>query len=202
VVEDTTAAVGLDPDYVKALNRRAKAYEELKQYSLALLDLTASCIIDNFKNQSSAEGVERLLKLVAEEKAKDMVAQRSTRLPSHTFVGNYLQSFRAKPRPAGLEDAADLEEDSGLWQLRKGLAALEKKTGEGYEEGRVAFDKALELGNLGQHEALAYNMRGTFRCLLGKHEEAMADLSESIKQDPALTQSYIKRASMNLELGE
>jgi import receptor subunit TOM70 len=45
-------------------------------------------------------------------------------------------------------------------------------------------------------------MRGTFRCLLGKHKEAMEDLTKSIELDPTMTQSYIKRASMNLELGQ
>jgi import receptor subunit TOM70 len=79
---------------------------------------------------------------------------------------------------------------------------LESKTGPGYEEAGDAFDKALELGDLGEHEAYAYNLRGTFQCLKGKHEQALADLTKSIELDPTMTQSYIKRASMNLELGE
>ncbi|KAG7136690.1 Mitochondrial import receptor subunit tom70 like protein [Verticillium longisporum] len=201
VVEDTTAAINLDPEYVKALNRRANAYEHLKMYGEALLDFTASCIIDSFKNQASAESVERLLKKFAEQKASEMMANRPVKLPSHTFVGNYLQSFRVKSRPAGLEDSIELSEETGAGQLQLGLKAMEKKTGDGYEEARAAFDKALELGDLGDHKALAYNMRGTFRCLLGKHDDAMADLTKSIELDPSLTQSYIKRASMNLELG-
>ncbi|CRK48823.1 hypothetical protein BN1723_016949, partial [Verticillium longisporum] len=154
-----------------------------------------------FKNQASAESVERLLKKFAEQKASEMMANRPVKLPSHTFVGNYLQSFRVKSRPAGLEDSIELSEETGAGQLQLGLKAMEKKTGDGYEEARAAFDKALELGDLGDHKALAYNMRGTFRCLLGKHDDAMADITKSIELDPSLTQSYIKRASMNLELG-
>lgn len=202
VVEDTTAAVTLDPEYIKALNRRANAYDHLGKYSEALLDFTASCIIDNFKNPSSADAVEKLLKKYAESKAKEILKDKTPKLPSPTFVGNYLQSFRPKPRPVGLEDAVELLEDTGRGQLQLGLRALEKKTGEGYEEAAAAFDKALELGDLGDLEAFAYNMRGTFRCLKGKHEEALADLSKSIELDPSMTQSYIKRASMNLELGD
>ncbi|KAK0378395.1 mitochondrial import receptor subunit tom-70 [Colletotrichum limetticola] len=201
VVEDTTAAINLDPEYVKALNRRANAYEHLKMYGEALLDFTASCIIDSFKNESSAQSVERLLKKFAEQKAQEMMASRPNKLPSHTFVGNYLQSFRVKPRPAGLEDSVALSEETGKGQLQVGLSALEKKTGDGYEEARAAFEKALELGDLGEFEALAYNLRGTFSCLLGKHDDAMVDLTKSIELDPSMTQSYIKRASMNLELG-
>lgn len=142
-----------------------------------------------------------MLKKFAETKAKEILQTKPAKLPSSTFVGNYLQSFRVKPRPVGLEDSAELSEESGKGQLQKGLKALESKTGPGYEEASEAFDKALELGNLGEHEAYAYNLRGTFRCLKGQHELALADLTKSIELDPEMTQSYIKRASMNLELG-
>ncbi|CCC10807.1 hypothetical protein SMACR_07824 [Sordaria macrospora] len=201
VVADTTAALKLDPHYVKALNRRANAYDQLSRYSDALLDFTASCIIDGFRNEQSAQAVERLLKKFAENKAKEILETKPPKLPSSTFVGNYLQSFRSKPRPEGLEDSVELSEETGLGQMQLGLKHLESKTGTGYEEASAAFKKALDLGELGAHEALAYNLRGTFHCLMGKHEEALADLSKSIELDPAMTQSYIKRASMNLELG-
>ncbi|KAM3441990.1 hypothetical protein NHJ13734_002578 [Beauveria thailandica] len=202
VIEDTTAAITMDPDYIKAINRRATAYEHKKMYSEALLDFTASCIIDNFKNDATAKAVERLLKTFAEVKAKEMMSSRSPKLPSPIFVGNYLQSFRPKPRPAGLEDSAELSLDTGLGQLQHGLQGLEKRTSEGYEEARLAFEKAIELGDLGDNEALAYNCRGTMRTLLGDHAAATEDFNKSIELDPTMTQSYIKHASISLELGE
>ncbi|VUC20265.1 unnamed protein product [Clonostachys rosea] len=202
VIEDTTAAINMDPEYVKAINRRATAYEHQKKYSEALLDFTASCIIDNFKSESTAQAVERLLKAFAEQKAKEMMASRPVKMPSPIFVGNYLQSFREKPRPEGLEDNVELSAETGKGQLQLGLQGLEKKTGDGYEEARVAFEKALELGDLGEHEALAYNMRGTVRTLLGNHAEATKDFDKSIELDPGMIQSYIKRASISLELGD
>lgn len=201
VVEDTSAAIALDSEYVKALNRRANAYEHLDKFSEALLDATASCIIDGFRNEQSVQGVERLLKKVAEAKGKAILNGKEKRLPSPTFVTNYLQSFRPRPRPEGLEDTADLSEDSGKGQLRAGLAAMEKRTGEGYDAASTAFDKALELRDLGEHEAFAYNMRGTFRYLRGENADALKDLDKSVELQPSLTQSYIKRASMHLELG-
>ena len=202
MVEDTTAAINLDPSYVKALNRRANAYEHLEQYSESLLDFTASCIIDEFKNESSAASVERLLKKVAEQKAEQIIkAKNPSKLPSPTFVSNYIQSFRVKERPAGLEDDVELPAESGIGYLQAGLRAMDRKTHEGYEEAAEAFEKALELGDLGKHEALAYNMRGTFRCLRGQQEDALADLDKSLELDPAMTQSYVKRASMHLERG-
>ncbi|KAJ8114805.1 hypothetical protein ONZ43_g4818 [Nemania bipapillata] len=202
VVEDTTAAVTLDPMYVKALNRRANAYEHLEKYSESLLDFTASCIIDEFRNESSAQSVEKLLKKVAEQKADEILKTKNpNKLPSPTFVSNYIQSFREKSRVSGLEDSVELSDDTGKGQLQIGLRAMEKKTHDGYEEAATAFEKALELGDLGEYEALAYNMRGTFRCLRGSQEQALEDLNKSIQLDPTMTQSYVKRASMHLEMG-
>lgn len=201
VIEDTTAAINLNPEYVKALNRRANAYEESEKYSEALLDYTASCIIDGFRNDTSAQAVERLLKKVAEAKASTIMKSKERKLPSPTFVSNYLQSFRPRPMPEGLEETADLDEESGKGQLRKGLLAIQKKTGEGYAEAATCFDKAIELNDLGDHEAYAYNMRGTFRYLRGENN-ALDDLNKSIELDKTLIQSYVKRASMHLESGE
>lgn len=202
VIEDTTAAINLDNEYVKALNRRANAYEHMEKFSEALLDFTASCIIDGFRSEPSAQAVERLLKKVAEAKGRAILATKEKRLPSPTFVTNYLQSFRARPPPPGLDSSVELSEDTGKGQLQVGLRAMEKKTNEGYDEASAAFDKALELGDLEEHEAFAYNMRGTFRYLRGENVEALSDLTKSVDLQPALTQSFIKRASMHLELGK
>ncbi|KAH0394675.1 hypothetical protein KCU89_g11115, partial [Aureobasidium melanogenum] len=200
VIEDTTAAVNLDPEYVKALNRRAHAYEQTNKYSEALLDYTASCIIDAFRNTQAAEAVERLLKKVAEQKAKAIMEKKQRRLPSATFITNYLQSFRDRKLADTISESSDLAENSGKWWLRKGLLAMDKKTGEGYNEAAEAYEKAIEAGDLGENEALAYNMRGTFKYLRGE-TDAIDDLNKSIELDATLTQSYVKRASMHLEAG-
>ncbi|ETI24869.1 hypothetical protein G647_04239 [Cladophialophora carrionii CBS 160.54] len=201
VVEDCTAAISMDSEYVKALNRRAHAYEHLGLFSEALLDYTASCIIDGFKNESSAQSVERLLKKVAEKKGKAILANKKNKLPGATFVSNYLQSFRPRPPPAGLEETTELEENTGKGQLQRGLIAMKKKTSEGYDEAAANFKKALELGDLGEHEAFAHNMRATFLYLEGDTAHALEDLNKAIELQPSLTQPYIKRASMQLELG-
>jgi import receptor subunit TOM70 len=201
VVDDTTAAVNLDPMYVKALNRRANAYEQLKRFQEALLDYTASCIIDKFQNPTSANKVESLLQIVATNKAAEVFSDKNRRLPSAAFISNYLQSFRPKPIPAGLEDAKAIEEEAGKLELRTGLVALQGRSAADYNEASAAFTKALELGGLDEYEALAYNMRATFRWLMGDIEAAMKDINHSIEIDPTFTQSYVKRVSMHLESG-
>ncbi|KAL3452907.1 hypothetical protein BJX65DRAFT_265106 [Aspergillus insuetus] len=201
VVEDTSAALAMDSEYVKALNRRAIAYEHLEKFSEALLDFTASCIIDGFSNEVSRVALERLLKKVAERKGQAILEAKGKKLPSPTFVSNYLQSFRPKGLPEGLDESVDFPEDSGKGELRKGLLAMGKKTGDGYEEAAASFIKALELGDLGEFEGLALNLRATFTYLQGSAQDALTDLNKSIELDPSLVQSYIKRASLHLELG-
>ena len=201
VVDDTSAAIAMDSEYVKALNRRAHAYEHLTKYSEALLDYTASCIIDGFKNEQSAQSVERLLKKVAEKKGKAILEAKGKKLPSATFVSNYLQSFRPRAPPAGLEESAVFDENDGKGQLQRGLVAMSKKDAAGYEEASACFKKAVELGGLDEHEAFALNMRATFRYLEGDVEDALKDLTSAIEKQPSLSQAYIKRASMQLELG-
>jgi import receptor subunit TOM70 len=189
----------MDPEYVKALNRRANAFEQLEKYSEALLDFTASCIIDGFRNEGSAQSVERLLKKVAEAKGKAMLDAKPKKLPSPTFVSNYLQSFRPKDFPAGFEETAVLDETSGDYHLRAGLEAVKRKTADSYEEAGEEFEQAMKLGT--SDEALALNWRGTFKYLRGDSTSALSDLTRSVELDPTMTQSYIKRASMSLELG-
>ena len=201
VVEDTSAAIAMDSEYIKALNRRAIAYEHLGKFSEALLDFTVSCIIDGFANESSRVSLERVLKKVAEKKSKSIMEAKGKKLPSATFVSNYLQSFRPKPIPLGLEESEDLGEDRGTGQLRKGYLAMAAKTGDGYEEAAKAFEKALQLGDLGEYQADALNLRATFTYLQGDAQAALADLDKSVELRPSLVQSYIKRASLHLELG-
>jgi mitochondrial import receptor subunit TOM70 len=79
---------------------------------------------------------------------------------------------------------------------------MKSKTGDSYEEASNSFKKALELGDLGEHEAFALSMRATFGYLEGDVNGAMEDLTKAIELDPSLPQAYIKRASMQLELGD
>src|SRR5690606_31953995 len=142
--------------------------------------------------EAAAQSVERLLKKVAETKGKKLLEGKPKRLPSPTFVTNFLQSFRSKPIPEGLEDSAHLDENSGDFYMRQGLNAVERRTADGYDEADAAFEKALELGVSEQYNALAHNWRGTFRYLKGDSAAALEDLAKSIELDPKLTQSYIK----------
>jgi import receptor subunit TOM70 len=85
------------PGYsVKALNRRATAYENLSRDEEALRDFTATTIMERFQNAAAAESVERVLKKISTKKAEDIMKAREPKLPSYTFVSSYLGAFRPR----------------------------------------------------------------------------------------------------------
>lgn len=62
VKEDCTNALELNSRYIKALFRRAKASENTNDLCASLEDITATCILEGFQNQSSLIFADRVLK--------------------------------------------------------------------------------------------------------------------------------------------
>lgn len=156
VVEDCNRALVLDAKYVKALNRRATAYESLEQYEDALHDFTAATILDRFTNQAAAQSVDRVLRKLSETKAKELIATREPRLPPHTFISAYFAAFRDKARPVLSENAS-----IGDNTFDMALGALESAN---YAHAVTLVNEALEQGisnDLAKADAL--NLRGTFK---------------------------------------
>ncbi|ETW76674.1 mitochondrial outer membrane translocase receptor, subunit TOM70 [Heterobasidion irregulare TC 32-1] len=192
VVEDCDKALALDSKYVKALNRRATALENLSRYEEALRDYTAATILDKFQNEAASQAVERVLKKLSGEKATEILASREPRLPSFTFVSAYFAAFRPRPLPALPE-----EPSTGDNTLIMALSALEASD---YAHALTLVNEALEQGiswNVGRAEAL--NLRGTFKFLTGDINGSKEDLNASIELVPSLTQSWVKIASVHME---
>jgi import receptor subunit TOM70 len=146
----------LNPDYVKALNRRATALEQLGQYENALRDYTAATILDRFQNPSSAAAVERVLKVMASEKAKELIAKREPRLPSYTFISAYFAAFRPRAHP--IPPTNDCKADS---TLQLSLDALDAGD---YLQAMSLINEAIEQGiSWDEGKAEALNLRGTFK---------------------------------------
>ncbi|BGP36980.1 TOM (translocase of outer membrane) complex component [Rhodotorula kratochvilovae] len=197
VVEDCTSALRLDPSYIKALNRRATAREQLggpaHLYS-ALCDFTASAILDSFQNQATTDSVERVMKQLAAEKAQEMLAAREPRLPSPTFITAYLTAFREQAAPALPAHPAQ-----GDRTLQLAFEALSAKD---FTHAFSLFNEALDQGvTSAPARAAALNMRATFKFIMSDAEGALADLDEATTVDPESAQSWVKKASVHMELG-
>ncbi|PBK63705.1 ADP/ATP carrier receptor [Armillaria solidipes] len=195
VIEDCNEALKLDPKYIKAMNRRATAFEALQRYEDALRDFTASTILDRFTNKSSGESVERVLRSLASKKAADILAHRQPRLPSFTFISAYFAAFRSRAHPTLPENPS--QGDNTL------LLALQALDASDYAHSVSLVNEALEQGiswPIGKAEAL--NLRGTFKFLMGEIEDAKSDFQQSIDIDPSFTQSLVKIASVYMEQGD
>ncbi|GAA5880681.1 hypothetical protein JCM3774_002793 [Rhodotorula dairenensis] len=198
VVEDCSAALRLDSQYVKALNRRATAREQLggqDNLYLALCDFTAAAILDGFQNQSTSNSVERVMKRLASEKAAEMLSTREPRLPSSTFVTAYLTAFRPRAPPA--LPANPSQGDRTLALAFDALAAKD------FAHAYSLFHEALEQGpSTDEAKAEALNMRATFKFIMSDAEGALADLDEATRVKPDNAQSWVKKASVHMELGK
>ncbi|KAF8152250.1 ADP/ATP carrier receptor [Crassisporium funariophilum] len=195
VVLDCDEALKLDPNYVKALNRRAAALEGLGKLQEALRDFTAATILDRFQNQASATSVERVLKTLSSEKAQEIIANREPRLPSFTFISAYFAAFRPRAHPALPENPTTGDET-----LHLALQALEAAD---YPHAVTLINEALDQGiSWDEGKAEALNLRGTFKFLMSEIKGAKEDLLESVKLVPSSTQSLVKIASVHMEQGE
>ncbi|KAJ3890111.1 ADP/ATP carrier receptor [Lentinula edodes] len=195
VVQDCDEAIKLDPNYVKALNRRAMAFEALEQYSEALRDFTATTVLEKFTNQATPLAVERVLKTMSTKNAQDILKSRGPKLPPATFISAYFAAFRPRDLPALPEAPSE-----GDQTLIVSFKALEEHD---YQRSFELINKALETGvswDVGRSEAL--NLRGTYKFLIGDVEGAKDDLNESIQLVPSFTQSLVKIASVYMEQGQ
>ncbi|KAF9373416.1 TOM (translocase of outer membrane) complex component [Podila verticillata] len=190
VIEDSTLALKLKPAYVKAIGRRAQAYENVGRHQEAMHDFTALCILDGFKNEGFAQSMEKNLKLVADVKAKEILKNREDRLPSATFMSAYLDSFRKTNIP----DEKPVDDETGDAQFELAEYYVSKRQ---YQQAVDAYNKAIELDTT--HMAKALNMRGTFTFLMGDSKKALVDFDKAIELDPNYVQTYIKRGSIFME---
>ncbi|KZO97277.1 mitochondrial outer membrane translocase receptor TOM70 [Calocera viscosa TUFC12733] len=195
VIDDCNEALKLDKNYVKALNRRAGAHEALGNDIDALHDFTAATILDRFKNETSAQAMERVLKKVANKRMVEILSTREPRLPSMTFISSYLAAFRPHLKPALPENPS-----SGDKALDLAFDALEAAD---YQHAFTLANEAVEQApSTPRGNAEALNLRGTFKFILGEATAARADMLASIDADATLTQTWVKIASVHMELND
>ncbi|KAK0553373.1 TOM (translocase of outer membrane) complex component [Tilletia horrida] len=211
VIEDCDKALSLDKAYIKALNRRAIAREALGKnpeegeagerkrelLNQALTDFTAVAILGQFKNEEATASVERVLKQLAEAQAKEIIRTREPKLPSSTFITAYLDAFRRKDAPTLPTDREPTEGDKLLIEAYRAIAQKE------YTLANTKLNLAIEAGLSGSDfEAHAYNMRGTFKFIIGDAPGALEDLNRSTELKPNYVQSWVKKASVLMELSD
>ncbi|KAK4689665.1 hypothetical protein P7C73_g431, partial [Tremellales sp. Uapishka_1] len=210
-VGDCDEALKLDHTYVKALKRRATALENLGRDEEAVRDFTATTIIERFQDEQAAASVERCLKKLAQKKATEILQTREPKLPSPTFMSSYLSAFRPRKsisrvlnrgltRPTDAKPTLPENPSQGDQTL---LLAFDALGAADYAHAVSFVNEAIEQGiSWKEGQAEAFNLRGTFKFLIGDSLGAKDDLEKSLDLKPDFVQSWVKIASVHMELGD
>lgn len=97
VIADCTKALEYNDKYEKALYRRAKAEETIKDWENCLDDITAVCLLQSFQNQNALLMADRVLKELGRQHAVEAMKTRKPKLPSSQFIKSYFLSFSEDP---------------------------------------------------------------------------------------------------------
>ncbi|KAJ2688264.1 TOM (translocase of outer membrane) complex component, partial [Coemansia spiralis] len=199
VIQDCTAAVELEPRYVKALMRRAQAFESTERFRDSLYDYTTACILEDFGNNQAATAAERVLKRLAEAEARERVEKREPRLPSRSFISGYLKSFRSAGDAAVAAEGQALSEADALYNDALELAAQQE-----YAQAIEAVDRAVAAAEAAGGEGVQraddlYSLRGMFSFLKSNLVQALQDLDKALEINPSHVRSYLRKANVFTE---
>ncbi|KAM9503197.1 mitochondrial import receptor subunit TOM70-like [Salvelinus alpinus] len=208
VVQDCTQAVVINPRYIKALFRRAKALERLDNKKECLEDVTAVCILESFQNQQSMLLADKVLKLLGKEKAKDKYKNRDPLMPSPQFIKSYFSSFTddiiSQPLQKGEKKDEDKDNEGEADEVTESSGYLKAKQymeEENYDKIISECTKEVESG--GRYTAEALLLRATFYLLIGNATGAQPDLDRVINMEYANVKlranALIKRGSMYMQ---
>lgn len=201
VKNDCTLALSLNPKYVKALQRRAKACELTKDLQRSLEDVTAACILEGFQNQTTLLTADRVLKELGRQHAKEAMARRTPVMPSKHFIKMYFSSFIEDPVINAW--VQEKESDSAEADLRGLARAKQAFKSQNYEDIIPACNEEFESED-DSHRMEAFVLRATFHLLLGEHKKAMSDFQAVIENEHANVKlqvnALIKRASLYMQL--
>lgn len=115
VKDDASKALELNPTYTKAWYRRAKASEKTNDLVQALEDITAVCMLEEFKNQTTLFMADRVLRQLGAQHAKEAMKNRKPIMPSKHFIKNYFSTFTEDPILKYLKDETKMSKLSLLF---------------------------------------------------------------------------------------
>ncbi|XP_067623529.1 mitochondrial import receptor subunit TOM70 [Eurosta solidaginis] len=205
VKEDCSRSLEYNPRYAKAYYRRAKAHEATNDLMDCLDDVTATCILEMFQNNSTIMYADRILKQTGREDTERGLKEHVPVLPSKSFIHTYLRSFVADPI-----DAINISEElvaEGSASM-KGFVRAKKALDEEQYDGVIAActEEIEQSESESQYKTEALLLRGTFYLLSGNFTAAQQDLDAVINNADAEASlraaALIKRASLYIQQEE
>lgn len=200
-IDDCSSALEMEPRYIKAMIRRAQAYENMERHRESLYDFTSACILEDFKNNVAAESAERVLKKLAEAEARERVEKREPRLPSKSFINGYLNSFISCGDRAALgeDDNGELSEADQLYNEALDLIADNK-----YAQAIESIEKAISVINGSGLSGVVraddiYSISGMFNFLKSNLDVAKVNLDKALEINPKHVRSLLRSANLFTE---
>lgn len=195
VIDDCSKALQCNPKYLKALKRRAKAYEQQKELAASLEDTTAACILEGFQNKHTLILADRVLKELGKQHAQEALKEKQNVQPSKFFVKNYFASFSDDPIKKLVIASTE----------PKGFVKAKLLLDQGQYEGIVAAcTEEIESSEAeSEYKVEALLLRATFYMLTANYPEGTADLEAVIASELAdkkiRSNALIKRASLAMQ---
>lgn len=172
----------------------------MKDLSSSLEDITATCILERFGNQSTLVFADRVLKTLGSVHAKAAMETRAPVKPSKHFVKSFMSSFGNDPIKKVVVVASG--EQKGFLRAKHALEAYN------FDEVIPACSDEIELGESESPYYLeALLLRGTMFELTGEFDRALADFDAVLTTKTERTylsaikvNALIKRASIHIQL--
>lgn len=193
VKDDCTKALELNSRYIKALNRRARAFENTSKLFECLEDITATCLLEGFSNNSTLLYADRILKQTGRADAIKAMKNIRQIYPSKNFVKTYFASYTQDPIKKIIIASS---EPKGFIRAKMALDA------DNYEVIIPACTEEIE-NSLAEYKNEALLLRGTFYLLSGLYQNALEDFTNIINTSdvstPIKVNALIKRASWYIQ---
>uniref|UniRef100_A0AAR5QAB5 Mitochondrial import receptor subunit TOM70 n=2 Tax=Dendroctonus ponderosae TaxID=77166 RepID=A0AAR5QAB5_DENPD len=204
VIADCEQAINLNNKYEKALYRRAKAYEMVKDYESALDDVTAVCILQNFENSNALCMADRVLRELGVKHAAEAFKHQKPLIPAKHYINTYFASFS---EDVAFKKLVEPTEPLGQGELKGFLKAKLAFATEKYEEIIPACTEELNLSESESNfklEALA--LRGSFYFITGEDAKGIEDFTSIIENESAdvnlKVNALLKRAAVAMNNSE
>lgn len=196
VKDDCTKALELNPKYIKALHRRARALEHLNDLANSLEDITATCILENFQNQNSLTLADRVLNELGRKHAREAMKTKKPFLQSKHFIKTYFSSFSEDPIRKIVVASS---QPKGFIKAKQALDT------QNYEAIIPLCTDEIESSEAeSEYKIEATLLRATFYLLSGSYIESLVDLNSIINNTEVnkkiKANALIKRASLNMQL--
>ncbi|XP_077599796.1 sperm-associated antigen 1A-like [Stigmatopora nigra] len=189
-IEDCTKALELQPFSLKALLRRAAAYESLERYRKAYVDYKTVLQID-VEVRAANDSVHRITKLLIEQDGAEW-RQKLPEIPTvplsvqQAHQGNPASIQRAQERAS--RDQARRNESRFNTLKLQGNELVKKGH---FEDALVHYDQCLSLK---PEECSLYTNRAVCLLKLERFQEAKQDCDSALHLDPHNKKAFYRRA--------